>query len=54
MPAFISRKNFLQIASFGASGVLVSSIVTAQQIQQDKPPALKPDLVKDFVIAGAW
>ena len=52
MPTIISRKNFLQIASFGASGILVSSIVTAQQIQQDKPPALKPDLVKDFVIAG--
>jgi hypothetical protein len=52
MQSIISRKSFLHIASFGTSGILLSSAVSAQQMQKDKPPALKPDLVRDFVIAG--
>jgi hypothetical protein len=49
MPAIISRKNFLQYTTLGTGSLFLSAVVNAQQ---DKPPALKQELVKDFVIAG--
>lgn len=49
MPSIISRKHFLQFATFGTGNLFLTSSAIAQQ---DKPPALQPGLVKDFVIAG--
>lgn len=47
----ISRKQFLQLSSFTASGICLLPLASLAQ-KQEKPPALKPELVKDFVIAG--
>jgi hypothetical protein len=49
MPSLISRKIFLQYSTLGTGSLFLAPFVNAQQ---DKPPALKPELVKDFVIAG--
>lgn len=49
MPAIISRKHFLQYTTFGTGSLFFTSSANAQQ---DKPPALNPERVKDFVIAG--
>ena len=47
----VSRKHFLQTAALGAGSlVTLPFIVTAGH--QEKPPPLKPELVKEFVIAG--
>lgn len=51
MPHPISRKQFLQYSSLTATGICLLPFVSASQ-KQEKPPALKPELVKDFVIAG--
>jgi hypothetical protein len=52
MPFIISRKKFLETSALGTGSILFGSLINAQQPQQQKPPALKPEMVKDFVIAG--
>jgi hypothetical protein len=48
-----SRRNFLGLAIIGAGEFLRAPKAFMQQPQQlNKPPALAPDLVKEFVIAG--
>jgi len=49
MPQSISRKQFLQLSSFTATGLCLFPLVSSAQ---EKPPALKAEQVKDFVIAG--
>jgi hypothetical protein len=49
MSHFVSRKQFLQLSSFTATGLVLLPIAASAQ---EKPPALKPELVKEFVIAG--
>jgi len=52
-PAFFSRRNFLGLSTAGAAGILLAPKFHFEQTQQpNKPPALQPDLVKEFVIAG--
>jgi hypothetical protein len=46
---FLSRKKFLALTSFGLAGMAGGAFA---QTNQDRPPALDKDLVKDFVIAG--
>ena len=46
---FLSRKKFLALTSVGLAGIAGGAFA---QTNQDKPPALDKDLVKDFVIAG--
>ena len=46
---FLSRKKFLALTSVGLAGIAGGALA---QTNQDKPPALDKDLVKDFVIAG--
>ena len=53
MNTLINRKNFLQMTVIGTSAMFSPTAGNAQQqTQGDKPPALSPDLVRDFVIAG--
>jgi hypothetical protein len=47
----ISRKQFLQLSSLTATGICLLPLAGLAQ-KQEKPPALKPELVKAFVIAG--
>ena len=49
MPQSISRKQFLQFSSLTATGLVLMPLASSAQ---EKSPALKPELVKDFVIAG--
>ena len=46
----LSRRNFLGLAAVGACGFLLAPENVLPQT--NKPPALPPDLVKEFVIAG--
>ncbi len=49
----LSRRQFLGLSTVGATGILLApkaSLVQTQQ--QNKPPALNPELVREFVIAG--
>lgn len=49
----LSRRNFLGLAAVGAGEFFLTPKGLWQQTQQpNKPPALAPDLVKEFVIAG--
>jgi len=50
----INRKKFLHITAIGTGMLFLSPAPgnTQQQNQGNKPPALSPELVKDFVIAG--
>jgi hypothetical protein len=52
MSHYLSRQKFLQIATLGTSTILLSTLKTSSQTQQEKPPPIKADLVKEFVIAG--
>lgn len=45
----ISRKSFLKLGAFSAGAVLLPF---AAEAQKDKGPALKPELVKEFVGAA--
>jgi hypothetical protein len=45
----ISRKKFIGHALFGAAGIFVAPGASAATFQQDKPAALKPEIVKEFV-----
>ncbi|MCG3118248.1 MAG: hypothetical protein ALAOOOJD_00411 [bacterium] len=48
-----SRRHFLSLSTIGTVGILLSPQAAFEQTpQQNKPPALPPDLVKEFVIAG--
>jgi hypothetical protein len=49
MPQSISRKQFLQLSSLTATGLCLLPLASSAQ---EKPAALKPELVKAFVIAG--
>jgi hypothetical protein len=52
-PTFLSRRKFLGLSALGATGILFTPKAPLLQTpQQNKPPALSPDLVKEFVIAG--
>src|SRR3954469_18267188 len=46
-----SRRQFLQLSTITATGICLFPFASLAQ-KQEKPPALKPELVKDFVIAG--
>jgi len=48
----LTRQKFFQFTLLGSSALLVPNFHSHAQTQQDRPPALKPDLVKEFVIAG--
>ncbi|MDB5232690.1 MAG: ankyrin repeat protein [Chitinophagaceae bacterium] len=49
----LSRQQFLQIATLGGSAIFLNPPSKAQTSQERvRPPALKPELVKEFVIAG--
>jgi len=49
----ISRTQFLKLATLGTSGIIFNPFkLISQQPQQERPPALKPEQVKEFVIAG--
>jgi hypothetical protein len=50
----LSRRKFLSLSAAGATGILLTRPVSFEQSsqQQNRPPALVPDLVKEFVIAG--
>jgi len=52
MPNLLSRQKFLQFTALGSSAFLLNTFGLSAQTQQEKPPPLKPDLVKEFVIAG--
>ena len=53
MGTVITRKNFLHAATFTGSGLLLAPYLSqAKEFQQEKPPTLQPELVKEFVIAG--
>jgi hypothetical protein len=53
MAATINRINFLQLTTFGAGAFLFSpGTGNTRQLSGEKPTPLKPDLVKEFVIAG--
>jgi len=52
MPNLLSRQKFLQFTALGSSAFFLNSLGLSAQTQQEKPPPLKPDLVKEFVIAG--
>ncbi|WP_207632476.1 hypothetical protein [Foetidibacter luteolus] len=50
--SILTRKKFIRLFAFG-SGVMVTAQPAAfAQSAQQKPPALPPELVKEFVIAG--
>jgi hypothetical protein len=51
MQPFISRKQFLQLSTLSATGICLLPLASLAQ-KQEKPPALKAELVKQFVIAG--
>jgi hypothetical protein len=44
----LSRQDFLQYSLLGAAGLVLPSFVSAQA-QQEKPPAIKLEIVKEFV-----
>lgn len=49
----LSRRNFLGLAVVGAGEIFLAPKGMLPQTQQsNKPPALAPDLVKEFVVAG--
>lgn len=54
MPSsFLSRRRFLRLSTTGTASALLFPHVSLKGIQQqNRPPALSPDLVKEFVIAG--
>lgn len=45
----VSRYQFLQYSLLGAAGLILPSFVKAQTQQQEKPPAIKLEIVKEFV-----
>ena len=45
-----TRKKFIALASLGVAGSFLPT--AAQQQEPERPPALNPVLVKDFVVAG--
>src|SRR5438094_838140 len=49
-----SRRDFLVRSSIASSGLLIVPVLSISQQQQgqQKPPALKAEVVKDFVIKG--
>lgn len=47
----VSRRNFLAQTATLASGLIVLPALTSAQTQEKLPP-LKPELVKEFVVAG--
>jgi hypothetical protein len=48
-----SRRAFLEFSAAGAAGILLApKTFLAQSQTQSKPPALKPELVEEFVRAG--
>src|SRR5262245_10500410 len=47
----IPRKKFLSLSIFGTAGLLVGNS-TPVSAQQEKPPPLEKEMVKDFVIKG--
>jgi hypothetical protein len=50
---FLTRRKFLGLSTAGAAGILLGPKPALEQTaQQSKPPALAPDLVKEFVIVG--
>lgn len=49
----LSRRKFLGLSAVSATGILLTPKASLLQTQQqNRPPALQPDLVKEFVIAG--
>lgn len=50
----LSRRKFLGLSTVGATGILLAPKASLAQTQQqnNRPPALSPELVKEFVIAG--
>jgi hypothetical protein len=53
MSMHINRKKFLHMTATGTGVMFLSPTAGGtQQVQGSKPPALSPDLVRDFVIAG--
>ncbi|MGH7450201.1 MAG: hypothetical protein ACRENG_02565, partial [bacterium] len=49
----LSRRKFLGLSTAGAAEILLAPKTPLLQTQQqNKPPALNPELVKEFVIAG--
>jgi hypothetical protein len=45
----MNKREFLKSAVVGVSGI---SLFSFTNLQQERPPALAPELVKDFVTAG--
>ena len=54
MNTHINRKEFLYITAIGTGAAFLNPamVYAQQQTPGNKPPALSPDLVKEFVIAG--
>jgi hypothetical protein len=52
--SFLSRRKFLGLSAASATGILLAPKASPAQTpqQNNRPPALNPDLVKEFVIAG--
>ncbi len=52
--SFLSRRKFLSLSAASATGILLAPKTSLAQTpqQNNRPPALNPELVKDFVIAG--
>lgn len=51
--SFFSRRRFLRLSTIGAaSAVLIPKVSVIGVPQQNRPPALPSELVKEFVIAG--
>ena len=49
----LSRRTFLSLAATGATGILLAPQAAAAPAQQSqKPPALKPEAVEEFVRVG--
>ena len=49
MSSILTRKSFLQVVSFGCMGMVGAAVAVNGQEKKDKPPALPPELVKEFV-----
>ncbi|RIK61108.1 hypothetical protein DCC62_27860 [candidate division KSB1 bacterium] len=51
--SFFSRRRFLRLSTAGTASALLLPNASLNGVQQqNRPPALPPDLVKEFVIAG--